>query len=112
MIDRAAQFSPFSALVGYEDAIAESGRLTQQGMELDQDAREILDRQLRYLHDHPGQTVSVTYFLPDERKAGGAYVQTVGIAVKVDPLEQILVMETETIPMGTISALQILGQTV
>ncbi len=108
MIERAAQFSPFSALVGYEDAIGESGRLTQREVDLDRDAREALDRKLSYLHDHPGQRISLTYFHPDERKEGGAYVQAVGVVKKVDPLQQILVLKKENIPMGAILDLQII----
>ncbi len=109
MTERAAQFSPFSALVGYEDAIGESGRLTQREVELDRDAREILNRQLSYLHDHPGQRILLTYFRPDERKDGGSYVQTEGVVKKVDPLRQVLVLQTETVPMGTILDLRIIG---
>ena len=102
MTERAAQFSPFSALVGYEDAIEESGRLTQREVELDRDAKEILNRQLSYLRDHPGQRITLTYFRPDERKAGGTYVETEGMVKKVDPLQQVLVLQTETVPMGAI----------
>ncbi len=107
-MERAAQFSPFSALIGYEDAIGESGRLTQCAVELDWDAREALDRQLSYLHDHPGMRISLTYFLPDVRKEGGAYIQTEDIVVKVDPLNQTLVLKTAIVPMDAILNLQII----
>jgi len=107
MTERAAQFSPFSALVGYEDAIEESGRLTQREVEPDRDARELLNRQLSYLNDHPGQRILLTYFCPDMHKEGGAYVQTVGIVKKVDPLRQVLVLQDASIPMGAILDLQI-----
>ena len=107
MIDRAAQFSPFSALAGYEDAIAESGRLTREEGTAEQDEKEILDRKLRYLHDHPGQQVIITYFSPDNRKSGGEYLQTEGIVKKIDPLNQLLVTENRSIPMESIRDLQI-----
>ncbi len=108
MTERAAQFSPFSALVGYEDAIGESGRLTRQEVELDRDARELLNRQLSYLYHHPGQRISVTRFQPDERKDGGSYVQTEGTVKKIDPLRQVIVLQTETVPMGAILDLRII----
>ena len=106
MTERAAQFSPFSALVGYEDAIEESGRLTQREVEPDRDARELLNRQLSYLNDHPGQKVVLTYFCPDKYKEGGAYMQTAGIVKKVDSLRQVLVLQDATIPLGAILDLQ------
>ena len=106
--DRAAQFSPFSALAGYEEAIGESGRQTCRMIHLDWDAREALDRQLAYLRDHIGVGVSLTYFLPDEGKEGGTYVQTEDKVVKVDPLNQVLVLKTATVPMEAILNLQII----
>ena len=76
MLDRAAQFSPFAALTGYDAAIKETGRLTGQRIELTEECRAVLDRKqqvlLENLAEHP--EVSVTYFVPDERKSGGAYV--------------------------------------
>ena len=107
LTDRAAQFSPFSALVGYEDAITESGRLTRQQRIDTQDERELLDRKLRYLHDHPGQRISVTYFCPDLRKDGGAYVRAEGCTLRVDPLKKLLITEEHNIPMEYILDLQI-----
>ena len=106
--DRAAQFSPFSALVGYEEAIGESGRLTQREVELDRDAKELLDRQLAYLKAHPGKRVVLTYFRPDERKEGGAYIETETVIRKVDPIQQVLVLQTETVPMRGILDLRII----
>lgn len=72
---RAAQFSPFAALTGYDDAIAEEGRLTGRRLELSEDQRRALDETQRRLTAmlplHPA--VTVTYFVPDERKSGGSY---------------------------------------
>ncbi len=107
LTDRAAQFSPFSALVGYEDAIAESGRLTCAEQITEENEKELLDRKLRYLHDHPGERIFLTYFQPDERKTGGAYLQTETRIVRVDPMKQLLITEELCIPMGYIRDLQI-----
>ena len=108
LTDRAAQFSPFSALVGYEDAIAESGRLTQSEQITEENEKELLDRKLRYLHDHPGERIAVTYFCPDARKAGGAYVEIKDRTVGVDPLKQLLITDEHRIPLSAIRDLQIL----
>ena len=79
MLDRAAQFSPFVALTGYEAAVRETARLTDQRVELDESAKAELDRKLRLLLSLPGQPeASITYFRPDERKEGGAYETVTG----------------------------------
>lgn len=75
MADRAAQFSPFAALTGYEDAVAETARLTEERKELSDDAKNMLDRQLQILIEnaHEMPEVFVTYFNPDAKKSGGSY---------------------------------------
>lgn len=92
--DRAAQFAPFAALTGHNAAIRETARLTDRRMELDSDYKAVLDEKLQMLHEeierHPG--ISVTYFQPDEKKSGGAYVTTTGIVKKIDIYEQTIVM--------------------
>ena len=99
MVDRGAQFSPFAALTGYEAAIQESGRLTDRGFELDVDGKAMLDEKIRAIRDHiqDRPKVTVTYFVPDIRKAGGAYRDVRGTVVKVDALNQWLVLEDGTI---------------
>ena len=109
MIDRAAQFSPFAALTGYDAAIKETGRLTDQRIELSEDSRAALDRKqqllVECLADHP--EVSVTYFIPDERKSGGAYVTVTGIAKKVDDYQRLLLLTDGTrIPLDDILDLE------
>ncbi len=100
--DRAAQFMPFAALTGFEDAIWETGRLTHERMELEEDLIEGLDGKLQYLRERIGEhpEISVTYFKPDTRKTGGAYQTDTGRVKKIDLYEHILVMEDGTkIPM-------------
>ena len=72
--DRAAQFSPFAALTGYEDALKDTARLTDHFVELDEDRKQEIDRQIGYLQQHMREelTVKITYFVPDTRKNGGA----------------------------------------
>lgn len=92
--DRAAQFSPFAALVGYEDVITEAGRLTDRRIELDDGEIALLDERLRLvMADGTDPEVSVTWFQPDERKNGGSYVTTTGCIKKVDELRRSLVMK-------------------
>ena len=70
--DRAAQFIPFMALTGYEDAVEETARLTDRKIDLDETQKNLLDDLLRSASES-GETVAVLYFQPDKRKAGGAY---------------------------------------
>lgn len=90
--DRAAQFSPFAALTGYEAIIAESGRLTQSRAELDGAAVEELDQALRQLAEsiHSQPKVTVTYFAPDRRKTGGSYRTITGRVRRIDTAERYL----------------------
>ena len=96
--DRAAIFSPFAALAGHSAAIAETARLTNQKAELDEDARAELDRRQAVLLEQIGQQpeVTVTWFQPDERKDGGAYVTTTGWLKKIDEIERVLVLTDGT----------------
>ena len=81
MHDRAAQFSPFAALVGYGDAVAETARLTDSRAELTEDEMSELNANLNRLLDSLDEqwSVSVTYFVPDEKKSGGKYVEKLGV---------------------------------
>lgn len=92
--DRAAQFSPFAALTGFDSAIEETGRLTDSRVELEEYGRSILDRKLAFLLEHVQEhpQVSVTYFCPDDRKAGGAYREISGRVRKIDLYRQIITM--------------------
>lgn len=81
MSDRAAQFSPFAALVGYGDAVAETARLTDNRIELTEDEINELNANLNRLLDNLDEqpVIKVTYFVPDEKKSGGKYVDKVGV---------------------------------
>ena len=110
-VDRAAQFSPFAALTGHEAAIRETERLTQERVELSEDSKALLDEKLRMImeqiEEHP--QVSVCYFLPDERKSGGAYRTVTGRVKKIDVHRGALVfMEGEAITMKDITEITIL----
>ena len=86
MSDRAAQFSPFAALTGYDAAIKETGRLTDTKIELDDEELHSLNLKFQFLVEHleDEPEVAVTYFKADERKAGGAYLEATGIVKKLD----------------------------
>ena len=110
MHDRAAQFSPFAALVGYDDAVAETARLTDSRLELTEDEmfelNANLNRLLDCLDEHP--KIRVTYFVPDEKKSGGRYVDKVGVVRIYDSYAQELVfMDKSRINIQTISRIEI-----
>lgn len=96
--DRAAQFSAFAALTGYEEVIREAGRLTEERSETAEDARVILDEKLRMLQERIEEQpeAAITYFCPDEKKAGGSYVTVRGRVKRIDVYERMLVMTDGT----------------
>lgn len=103
--DRAAQFSPFAALTGYEAAIREEDRLTEKKQELSEEMRDLLNEQLRKIKENikTEQTVTITYFVPDDKKEGGAYVSHSGIIKKIDGYERkVIFMDQTVIPMDQI----------
>ena len=105
MSDRAAQFAPFAALTGYDAAIKETGRLTDERIELDVEALSALDMKYQLLMDalNEAPKVTITYFQPDERKAGGKYITATGAVKKVDDFERRITMRNGTrIPMDDI----------
>lgn len=88
MEQRAAQFSPFAALTGDEEATAETSRLTDEKIELSEEDMEELNRKLQNLK---GEAV-ITYFVRDERKSGGSYVTVKGEVRRIDDYEKAIVM--------------------
>ena len=107
--DRAAIFSPFAALSGHGTAIAETARLTELKIELDEDAKAELDRRQAVLLEHMDEQpeISVTWFQPDARKDGGAYLTITGRLKKFRELERLLILADGTeIPLEDVVALE------
>ena len=96
--DRAAQFSPFAALTGYDGAIKETARLTDQRIELDESAKNMLDEKLRMLQEQLSkkQEIEIIFFQQDELKAGGAYISIRGIVKQISRYESAIIMQDGT----------------
>lgn len=104
-IDRAAQFSPFAALTGYDAAIKETERLTDERIELDEYMKYALNERLQRIADrldsHP--EIKITYFQPDRKKNGGTYVTMNSSVKKIDMYERVIIMVDGTaIPIDEI----------
>ena len=93
-LDRAAQFAPFAALTGYEEVVAEAARLTDDRLELSEDMKIILNDKMQMIVDNLDKEpfVTVRYFVPDKRKAGGAYIEVSEIVKEIDEYERCIVM--------------------
>ena len=110
LYDRAAQFSPFAALTGHGAAIAETGRLTDQRMELDEYEMARVDAELQRLQELlPGRpTASITYFVPDERKNGGSYRTVTGEVKRIDAVNGVIQMaDRQCIPIADVFSIEI-----
>ena len=94
MMDRAARFAPFAAITGYEEMVLEEARVTEEWVDLTESALEQLNERLVVLQEHllEQQEITITYFKPDLRKSGGAYVEHTGIVKRIDLYEHLLVM--------------------
>ena len=106
---RAAQFAPFAALTGYGDAIRETARRTDRRVELDEDEKARLDARLRVMQAHIRERpeATITYFQPDARKDGGAYLTTTGCVKRVDVVARLLVLvEQKSIPLDDVVAIE------
>ena len=91
---RSAQFAPFSALTGYEDEIAETGRLVDGRIDLDEEMKQILDRKLQKITDNIKEQpkATITYFVPDNKKDGGKYVTVTGKIKKIDKYKNVIIL--------------------
>ena len=96
---RAAQFAPFAALTGYNEAVKETARLTDEQLELDDTEKAQLNEKLQLLHQHlPRQLpITITFFIPDTKKAGGSYQTITGPVKKIQEYERRLIMTDGTI---------------
>ena len=94
MHDRAAQFAPFAALVGYDDAVAETARLTESRPELDEQEQRIINEKLAYIAEHINEhpEVCIKYFVPDEHKSGGAIIEVSGRVKKLSTTDATIVL--------------------
>lgn len=99
LYDRAAQFSPFAALTGHEEAIRETARQTEAWVDLDEDRKEELNEKMQEIVEHLNEApeVTLTYFKEDEKKEGGSYVTVTGRIKKWREYEQQLVLEDGTV---------------
>ena len=107
--DRAAQFSPFAALTGHKAAINETARLTEEKQILSEDVIAKLNEQLNLIKENIGtnQTVTITYFVPDDKKSGGAYISHTGVVKKIDEYNHTVILTDKTvIPIEQISEMQ------
>lgn len=105
LLDRAAQFAPFAALTGYDDAVKETVRLTDEKIEMSEENLNVLNMKYQILVDRLSEEheVTFTYFIPDRAKSGGAYVTKQGIVKKVDDYKRLITLyDGMKIPMDDI----------
>lgn len=105
---RAAQFAPFAALTGFDEEVEETARLTDSKVELDEYQKVELNDKLLFLNNSvDDEEVSVTYFVPDKKKSGGAYITKRGSVLKVREYEKDVIMDDGTeIPIDDIIAIE------
>lgn len=110
MHDRAAQFSPFAALTGYDDTVKETARLTDEKLELTADRITDLNQKIAFLKEHVEERpqIAVEYFIPDEKKSGGKYVTISGEFRRIDEYNQNMVfVSEEEIPLNDIFEIEL-----
>ena len=95
---RSAQFAPFSALTGYDEAIKETARLTDKRIDIDDGLKSVLNNKLQYILDNikMNPEIEFTYFVYDNKKTGGKYVEKTGIVKKIDMVEQYVMLNDKT----------------
>ena len=94
MADRAARFAPFAAITGYEEMVLEEARVTDDRIEMDESSKAALNEKLNMILEFVDEQpeVSITYFEPDMRKAGGAYITVIGTVKRIDEYEHLVIM--------------------
>ena len=94
MMDRAARFAPFAAITGYEEMVLEEARVTEERIDLDEGTLSLLNEKLNMIQEFLDEEpkVCITYFEPDKKKAGGAYVSVTGVVKRIDEYEHLVIM--------------------
>ena len=94
MLERAARFAPFAAITGYEEMVLEEARVTEERIELDEGTLAMLNEKLNIIHDSLDSepVIQITYFEPDKKKSGGAYISVTGTVKRIDEYERIVIM--------------------
>ena len=106
MFKRAAQFAPFAALTGYDDAVREEARLTDDFSEADDDRNDMLSAKLNIVERHIDELpeVQFTYFVPDNLKEGGSYVDVRGNVRRIDVYNRVIILtDSRTVPFGNLT---------
>lgn len=94
MMERAARFAPFAAITGYEEMVLEEARITEDRMDLDESTLAMLNEKLNIIQEFLDKEpeVKITYFEPDKKKSGGAYVSVTGKVKRIDEYERLVIM--------------------
>ena len=94
MMDRAARFAPFAAITGYEEMVLEEARVTEERIELDEGTLSLLNEKLNMIQEFLDEEpeIKITYFEPDKKKTGGAYVSITGVVKRIDEYEHLVIM--------------------
>ena len=98
IVARSAQFAPFAALTGYNDAVKETARLTDKRIELDEDSKQILNGKIQFIleNNYLNPLVVFTYFIKDNKKTGGKYIEKEGIIKKIDNINGSIILKDKT----------------
>lgn len=94
MMDRAARFAPFAAITGYEEMVLEEARVTEERVDLDEGALLLLNEKLNMIREFLDEEpeVTITYFEPDKKKSGGAYISITGTVKRIDEYEHLVIL--------------------
>lgn len=96
---RSAQFAPFSALTGYNEAVKETARVTEEKIEIDDGLKIVINNKLQIINNNikDNPKVSITYFIKDKNKEGGKYITIRGTIKKLDSIKELVILEDKTI---------------
>ena len=94
MMDRAARFAPFAAITGYEEMVLEEARVTEERIDLDEGTLSLLNEKLNMIQEFLDEEpeVTITYFEPDKKKSGGAYISITGTVKRIDEYEHLVIL--------------------